>query len=406
MKPTFLIGVFALAMFASIQATDGISVSINNGPTVHTYYGRIDGELWRCTIENDQVTDCEKVFAGPATRPVLSTDGKHIGFLKGNKVCVMPTEGGAVKELATAHAHSYLDFPSDVWLYYTTDGGFHEGSGKVNRVNIETGASEQAFNISGHLAQFGVANDLKHASVRPGDSNSPHPGTCMAYEIGSGFKTTVSAPYSCATGISSDGQYVMDGNAGHTGFDIRRWDNAQAVKSFENAVSTKWPPLNGGVPTNHAIFHSCGATNSPDWICIVVGGSRNDVNQKQILVNWKDQKAICPTNKFGGKLVDSGDFWVGDATSILSRRERVPRGKLAFSTNASGLLLTLESGTTGTIHIMDMSGRAVRTLPLTGSNIVWDQADHCGRLVPSGMYVARFVSRTGESAVSKMVLSR
>jgi len=50
--------------FLGVGAVDGISVSINNGPTVHTYYGRIDGELWRCAIKDDIVTECEKIFDG------------------------------------------------------------------------------------------------------------------------------------------------------------------------------------------------------------------------------------------------------------------------------------------------------------------------------------------------------
>jgi hypothetical protein len=318
-------GICVLLCGASVlHAVDGIVVGIVEGTQYNQYYGREKGELWTYTIEDDEVAGQRKVFDGPATRPRLSPDGEHIGFLKNNLVCVMPVEGGTVTTLAAAHQHSVLDFPHKDWIYYVEEGAYHEpGSHTVKRVHVQDKTVEPVFSLDtdDRIAQLAVSNDLTRACIRPGDNDgSQFKGAVTGYDIQTGDYHEISGSYSCATGIFSGGQNIMDGWGHHNGFDIRNWETGDEVKSFSNATAIGWPPLDGqhNVADVHAIFHSGGATNDPHWMCIVTGNcegsesTRNDKNKYQLLINWYDERCILVNAALlqqGKKFFDSGDFW-------------------------------------------------------------------------------------------------
>ena len=387
-------------------AVNGISVSIAEGTVYHKYYGRQSGKLWRCTIINDQITAAKQINGGPCTRPCLSPDGKHIGFLKGNRVCVMPTAGGTVKELTTAHNNSYMDFASNEYIYYTPNGSYHEeNTNTVNKIKITGGTPSRLFNLGSEdrIGQFGVSNDGTKATIRPGDnSESQYMGGVGAFDITQNkYARQVSGAWSCAVGMSSDGQYCLDGWGGHDGFDIRKWSDGSVAAKFRNTDAQKWAPNNGATSdSKHAIFHSACATNEPHWVCIVVGNSsgssdtRNDVNKNQLLVNWKDKRCICPTKKINKPFVDHGDFWIGNPADVLDDPTAVQRRKnierRGYSISHVGSTVYVDGAMVDEIHIVNMSGRTVRKIRPINNVTVIDKFD--SQRLGSGAYIIRVMA--------------
>lgn len=401
-----------LLVVGRVQAVDGIAVGIANGAEYLRYYGAKAGELWRYDIESDAVVQETRLIATrTVSEPRISPDGRNIAFLTGKQVKVIPVSGGNATSLTTAHENSYLDFPSPDWVYFSTGTYFDKDEAHtIKRVNIASKRVETVISLGGdnRISQFGISNDLKRAAIRPGDnSGSRFKGKMVAYDIVAqkyGAMLNGGDSYSCAGGIFSDGKNAMDGNGGHTGFDIRNWENGDKVTSFRNTTALGWPPNNGARASGgHAIFHSDGATNHPNWMCIVTGNDprsacgsgencpRDDRNRDQLVINWKDKKCIWVNKKMrekGHRVFDHGDFWVGAPTSVLGKGWRgADRGQgTVIQTSGNIFLIT---GGRGFIEISDARGRVVYSKVVHDERFVWDQRDQWGMELPAGTYLVQ-----------------
>jgi len=321
---------------SSALAVSGIVVNTHDGVDELQYYGTIDGELWRHDINNDVVTSSTEIYAGPASRPAISPDGAHIAFIKATgaatgKVVMINIDGTGEVELADCLRNSLVDFPHADWVYFTMGGYGETSSGLLKRIHITTRVVEEvqikgrgASNVNTRIAQIQISNDLTRAVVRTGDDNpdgSDPYGEIVALDLNASdlstsdvhLDQTIGTRYSCGSGFFADGVHAMDGNSGHTGFDIRDYAGS-VVKSFLNADAFNWAPSSGNgtlTDSEHAIFNTGGATNSDRWMCIVTGGERNFKWHDMLLINWKDESCIDVTNGLPG-IWDHGDFWVGD----------------------------------------------------------------------------------------------
>jgi hypothetical protein len=405
--------IFLTALFSLVLegfCVEGFAVSISNGQGYLQYYGRTEGELWRHTIVNDEVTEHKKLFDGPGTRPCISPDGKNIAFIKEDKVAIISMEGGEVTELASCYKNSWLDFPDNEWIYYIQEGSFHEpNSNTLKRVSINSKDVETVIQFKNgsdgdgaRVSQIQISNDLKRAVIRPGDNSESDPlGTILKYDLEANegrFGSVLSGAWSCAAGISSDGQYALDGWGDHTGFDILNWDDGSNVTTFNNTDAYQWAPNSGAsLPTHHAIFHSGGATNDPHWICVVVGSTpghdqRNDIHGHQILINWQDQKCINVTKGMdNANFFDHGDFWVGETESPAIRMGAVNGwdGKYSFFVNGSDIFSFMNNGEIRRVEIVNLTGRFIRSVPVSAASIIWDGRDFRGRAAANGVYFIR-----------------
>lgn len=115
-----------------------------------------------------------------------------------------------------------------------------------------------------------------------------------------------------------------------------------------------------------------------------------------------------------GALSGSGEpRWLAQASVTLPLAD-VDRLQLAASPNptSSELMLTLElpRPATGTLEIVDLAGRLVRTvhagaLPAGRSSLRWDARDRAGARVQPGLFLAR-AEIAGERCVRKVVIAR
>ncbi len=319
--------VSTFALFASdALAVDGVVVNTRNGTDSLQYYGTIDGELWRHDIVGDVVIASSKIYDGPASRPAISPDGSRVAFIKATgvatgKIAMINIDGTGEIELVDCLRNSLVDFPDNQWVYFTL-GGYHEStSGDLKRVDVNTRVVDPVMQVKGRsgsntrIAQIQISGDLTRAVIRSGDSESDPAGEIVALSLTDDDRLdqTLGTQYSCAGGFFADGQYVMDGNGAHDGFDIHLYSDASVVKTFQNTDAFNWPPNSGaGNPgdLNHAIFNTGGATNSDRWMNIVTGGTRDYKWDSMMLFNWKDERCIFVTRGMAGPW-DHGDFWVG-----------------------------------------------------------------------------------------------
>ncbi|MBD3391971.1 MAG: hypothetical protein GF418_07870 [Chitinivibrionales bacterium] len=384
-------------------AVSGISVVTHNGTGTLQYYGIQKGELVRNIIVNNEVTS-EVIFDGPCTRPAICPSGTHVAFLKGSKVCVIPMVGGDVTELADATENSYLDFPTDDWVYFNM-GSFHDdGSKSIKKVKADgSSGAEDVVYCNWRAAQFNISNDLQTVCYRTGDPTgkivitSPTDGS--NYEDRSG-----GSQWSCASGLFADGQHLMDGwqdgvqGLTHGGMDIRKCSDGSTAKSYANLTALDWAPNSGAwKPANgghsHAIFHSCGATNSDRWACTVVGNKdmegRDYINQGQMLVNWKDEECIVPTKDMTGTF-DHGDFWDGNPDGVLARPRQTYDVRFVNSIlQKQGMWMIDVASGEHQIDITTPTGRMMRAFRGTGMTTYridtagWARGVYCIRVTTS-----------------------
>jgi hypothetical protein len=240
-------------------------------------------------------------------------------------------DGGSATRLADGAENSMIDFPHDDWVYFTM-GSYHDHDSRiVKRVAVNGSGVEPVGEFDWRIAQIQVSNDLSRAVMRTGDSDGDETGTILAYDLTSDSYHDVGggSAWSCGSGFFADGQHLMDGHQDpHEEMDIRAWDGS-LVKTFHNSDAVSWPPNNGAAePTswNHSIFHTGASTNSPDWLCEAMGGSRDYASDEQVLINWRDQRCIVTTGDLSGP-TDHGDFWVGDISSTS------PSGQVSVEDN-------------------------------------------------------------------------
>ncbi len=307
----------ALLLPAASFAVSGYAVSTMNPAGSLQYYGIAKGEIWRHAIQNDAVIDHVKLVGGNASRPAINPSGTHVAFVRGDgKICLVSIDGGAIIELADGNANSIIDFPHDDWVYFTM-GSYHDHDSRILKRAATSGAGVQDVQEFGwRVAQIQISNDLSRAVMRTGDSDGSETGTIIAYDMATGNYRDVGggSAWSCGSGFFADGQHLMDGHEDpHEEMDIRKWDGS-LVKTFHNSDAASWPPNNGAAEPsswNHSIFHTGGSTNSPDWLCLAMGGNRNYASDEQVLINWRDERCIVTTADLTGP-TDHGDFWIGE----------------------------------------------------------------------------------------------
>jgi hypothetical protein len=308
-----VIGMMAPAL---AYAVSGYAVSTMNGTGSLQYYGITEGEIWRHDIEDDVVTGHTKLVDGNASRPAINPSGTKVAFVRGDgKICLVGIDGGAVTELADGVANSMIDFPHDNWVYFTM-GSYHDHDSRIlKRVATDGSGVEAVEEFGWRIAQIQIANDLSRAVMRVGDSDGSETGTIIAYDMTDGSYHDVGggSTWSCGSGFFADGQHLMDGHQDpHEEMDIRSWDGS-LVKTYHNSDAVSWPPNSGAAEPsswNHSIFHTGASTNSADWLCEAMGGSRNYASDEQVLINWRDERCIVTTADLTGP-TDHGDFRVG-----------------------------------------------------------------------------------------------
>ena len=336
-----------------VLAVNGISVTIRNGSGTLKYYGTVNGELWRHDISGNQVQGHRKLFDGPCSRPCINPGGTKVAFVKRTsgsdaKICVIPIDGGAPTEIAHCHENSQIDFPHNDWIYFTMGCHFDHDSRILKRVSPNGGSVEDVRTFPFRVSTIQLSNDLTRATIRTGDKDGTVTGKILCYDMAGGtYENRAGGSFSCAGGMFSDGRHFMDGNGDHDGFDIRDFATGNKAKSFMNSTAVQWPPCNGnhGVSsTHHGIFNSGAATNAPKWMCINLGGSRNDIKEGVFLINWVDEECINVCADLDG-VFDNGDFWEGEpdepdppvlkSLRITPRQASVaPGGTVQFSAEA------------------------------------------------------------------------
>ncbi len=397
----------------NVFAVDGFAVSIAGGTGTLQHYGAINGKVMRYNIENDEVTGTVELASDKKySRPVISPDGNNVAFVRDDgKICMVPSGGGSIVELCDAHENSQIDFPVNDYVYFTM-GSFHEHpeSGELKKVNISSKAVEDIGTVKNDgcsgdagLAQFHVANDGKSAVVRSDDDNSntdPYgrimPLDLSASQICLDESKITGGGWHCAAGVSSDGNYIIDGWQGHDGFDIKKYDSPSSKETdFRNSDALNWSPGGGSVNDNHAIFNSGGATNHPHWMCIVVGSDAHDAREAQILINWNDQKCINVTSGRSSD-VDHGDFWVGDLSSVshdyFMNREFRP----AVQIGPNGIRVNDDAA--ASISISNVLGRTVGYHRNVTGTLKWNEAFSGLHSASAGVYLLKIHGDNGASS--------
>lgn len=343
-----LVVIGILAPSAS-YAVSGYAVSTMNGTGSLQYYGITEGEIWRHDIEDDVVTGHTKLVDGNASRPAINPSGTKVAFVRGDgKICLVGIDGGAVTELADGVANSMIDFPHDNWVYFTM-GSYHDHDSRIlKRVATDGSGVEAVEEFGWRIAQIQIANDLSRAVMRVGDSDGSETGTIIAYDMTDGSYHDVGggSTWSCGSGFFADGQHLMDGHQDpHEEMDIRSWDGS-LVKTYHNRDAVSWPPNAGAAEPsswNHSIFHTGASTNSADWLCEAMGGSRNYASDEQVLINWRDERCIVTTADLAGP-TDHGDFWVGSVAATKVARPGISPDGGSFEGSVS---VSIECATSG-----------------------------------------------------------
>lgn len=104
-----------------------------------------------------------------------------------------------------------------------------------------------------------------------------------------------------------------------------------------------------------------------------------------------------PGQIYNGAPPDIGEFkaygtpLVPDAAAVPSARTRA----FILSVPGFGTLMAFRAGELKRLEILDLRGRAIRSLPVTGTAITWDGKDSRGQPIPSGALVVRATTSEG-----------
>lgn len=303
-------------------AVDGVSISEHWENSHSHWYGGY-GNIWKHVIDDNEVVSNLLIYEGSDARnPRFSSDAALVAFVrKDGKICVVPTEGGEVKELADGHPEGSLDWPEGPWIYYSLGGYDTEGAANVWRVDWRTGESEHfmTFTAEDRVIEswrFDMSLDGSRIVVRTGTKhpNSKFRSRIFAVEAvkGGGELTLDRATEldrnSCQEAMLADGDHFFDGWPAHDGTDVRRFEDMEIVASFDWRI---FPEEETGISVNRIN----GSANSDRWVCLNQGFvSLGKPGSNQVLFNWKEEKRIVVTSnvKDSNAHDGAGDFWVGD----------------------------------------------------------------------------------------------
>ena len=362
----------------SITMTSGFSVNILGKPDY--LWGSKNGMVWRHNIRNNIVTSHVVLDSGLCSSPCISPDGRRVAYFKldaanicsnsgdgncvygGGYIWVMNSDGTNKTRLCRTivKVDELLDFPDNSFIYNCHDQ-------ELRKINL-TGTVVSTWRLPFCSWQINIANDMDRAVFRTGDFCGADRGTIVAYELstypavdyrdiggGSG-----SSP-SCASGISNDGIFALDGWVDHDGWDVRNWASGAKIFSFSNLTACAWRPntMSFGSDPSHTPWTSCNSTNSNKWRSV-------QINNHQVLFNWVDSMCIVPTASFAAVVnynfnFDAGDFWVGelstDVQSAPARQDKQMPKLSAVACKGSALAITVREVEPFAVTVTDLAGR-------------------------------------------------
>ena len=375
MKKTLALTMLAFAISTS-HATNGFSVSMayrdGAAPEAFLRAGYF-GKLVRFDISNNAVVRCDTLCKSLGCYPSISFDGARVAFFRSAMslnaagspvgridtgwISVVNKDGTNLRDLVKLYAGQYgyggcfyqdceggfVDWPAGDWIYYERP----PKTGEIWRVNVQDPS-------------------LNHLVVRYNDDEA-QPGNCAclidgkegfwirrfqlsadARYCGGMIKWSAEgqqishafpppegyAPYTmpmfgnlsaCNLAMSASGKYVSSYNAGcHTSNGIYLFDHSanflnsgQSAARIELSSIISW--IGGRVPGDYGQYMRW-ASNSDKWYIIHARwrcNSNGSNGSNQVLVNWKESRAICPSTnvRIATGITydqDAGDFWIDD----------------------------------------------------------------------------------------------
>jgi hypothetical protein len=202
------------------------------------------------------IGDWEPMELGEGEYARWGPKGEKIAIYTHRKIYVMDADGGN-RRLITDQAWSKHGCP----IEFHTNGRevifFRRGKRGIWAVDIESGKMRNMIDMREYAGEPGISMDGKRMVSRVhGES----------YAIDLIKKTDfryVNKPFACSSGISPDGEWLMNNRMGHKGMDIRSWDGDKLI-----VLRSKICQPDGEWDNHHWSNHN-------DYIC-AQGGKRGE----------------------------------------------------------------------------------------------------------------------------------
>lgn len=292
-KAVLLLSAFAFSSWA----VNGVAVSVHSTYT-HSF-GWALGNIERFIIANntpDAGTVIYSATSGQRARCVsISPRGSRIAFIREDgKVCVKSINpGGTVSVLADIPADSWIDWPTEDYVYYVNRWQGNE----LWRVNT-TGTPAPARVATGLLSamQFSMDTSLTKGTAV----------TCCysarSWSLSGSSISMVTDNGGCGAGISPSGRYFTNNQGDHASVAIRNFNGSQA--HFFTAGNCS----NAGGNWNRNRW----SANSDDWVTFTQGTPYQQENGHHQVLYTKDGSQCIQVQPWRtGVYYEGDDFWVG-----------------------------------------------------------------------------------------------
>lgn len=306
------------AVICPVCAMDGFSVTVQRKGS--------ESLLLKCTIEGTAVARIDTLYRDACYyHPVISPDGQYIGFVSGDHISVMNSDGFDVRHLVPQNEfmawydrrNNVLEWPAGHFLYYRKS---ETEIWKIDATN--PGDHSRAFTY-----QTMVQNDREVAFRKWSASLALHRGAVqlnMCNNVHPLSASDVVAEYTCDPQgcnihISPSGAFLnwFTGTP-HDYVELGSWDGSPETSYLGRVMLERLSELAGAELGSGMDWPSWSA-NSDKWMCLQVGLSDSGCmggrwlkcGANQVLYNWIDETAIRTTaNTGGGPIACCGDLWV------------------------------------------------------------------------------------------------
>jgi hypothetical protein len=306
----------------------------------------------------------------------INQSGSRVAFNRDGTICMIDVNGGPVTELVTARADSWVDFPEDEWVYYTSGGRWHRVSTSGDKI-VEKDI-------------LSCPNGSSYSIARGGKR-----GGCISYNACGNVGATAYGNVSfcrqgCGAGISVSGRYLTHNQQGHN--ELKIYDlNAGGKQAYRfdvekfGAAAEYWN-LNGF------------SANSDEWLCFKQGEHYLQKSGARQVVYKVDGSHGIEIQPFTADVFyEGGDFWLGDPSTTSSR---VKRGRA--SQNGQNASLTPDVNITSDRKGIVCHGTGICALTvyrLDGRAIVRRNAEGLGtqgHIFPGhGIYIVHLSTKHG-----------
>ncbi len=340
-----LVCAFVAVSALNSLAVDGVAVGVHS--TYTHAYGWHFGNIKRFIITNNVPDGGTVIYSasnGQRARCVsISPRGSRVAFIREDgKVCIKSIEpGGTVAVLASIPKDSWIDWPTENYVYY---------------VNQWQGNELWRVNTSGTPSPSRVATGLQSAMQFSVDSSCTR-GTAVtccysarSWTLSGSSITLATNNGGCGAGISPSGRYFTNNQGDHASVSIRNFDGSQ-LHFFRSSNCS-----NAGSNWNRNRW----SANSDDWVSFTQGTPYQlDDGHHQVLYKKDGSQCIQVQPYQGGVYYEGDDFWVGRLGPVPPAIN-LSTSSLAFNAdigggNPSNQVVSVSNGGDGTLPTLSVS---------------------------------------------------